>query len=380
MERDVPLMRLAAIYVRFRRSWKWTAGIPLSAMVLAASMSFLIPDTYEATVAFLPPKQSQDISSALLGQLGGLGGLAAGAAGFKVKDPTDMYVGFLASRNIRDTLVNRFGLRTRYDAKNVEDAANVLKGRTRIQAGVDGMIRVQVKDRDPKIAAAIANAYVACLNRLQARLGREESSARRSFYEAQLSEVERALGLAESELKAFLKKNRLVSFDATAQVNVQQTAMIQAEIATRQIQLQSASSTLSHDNPAIRQLEVEIGALRSQLNATQTGGGTGLGGTQLVDAGSRYFQLFREVKYREILAEILVKQFELAKLDEAKDGGVAQIVDMAEPPSRKAGPKRMFIVLGIGFLSFAAVVVWHLARELDVRRRWYEAVEQQKIV
>ena len=362
-----------------RRNFKRLVITPLTVMVIVALLSLLLKNKYEARTVFVPPKQGEDLTSLLLGQMGGVGGIAAGAAGIKVKDPNEVFVGFLKSRNIRDTMVSRFKLMEHYKAEHRSEASFVLMNRTRIQAGVDGMVSVSVTDQDKVLAANMANAYIEVLNVFLAKMGREESGTRRKFYESQLAAIHGELAFAERNLREFLKKKGMLNFDATAQINVQQTAMLQAEISGREIAIMGLSGSMSSENPRVKQLASELSALRTQLKSVQAGDREALGSSELVDAGSEYFRLFREVKYREILVEVMIKQFELAKLDEARGGSLAQIVDRAYPPEKKSGPSRALITLGAGVLAFLFSVLWAISLEERYLEKIKEALSVERV-
>ena len=172
---------------------------PLVAGLLALAYSFTIPPTFTATAKFLPPQQQQSGAAAMLAGLGALGGLA-GAAG--IKSPADQYVAFLKSNSVQDALVERFKLMERLETKSREDARGAIGGNVQIASGKDGLITIDVNDKDPAFAAQLANAHVEELGKLLSRLAVTEAQQRRLFFEKQLANAKNNLVKAEQALAA----------------------------------------------------------------------------------------------------------------------------------------------------------------------------------
>ena len=307
---------------------------PLAVGVAALGISFLVTPTFTAQVSFLPPQQSQGMAASLLNSLGALGGLAGSAAG--IKNPADQYVSFLKSNSIEDALIERFKLMDRYKADYKQDARKTLEGSVKIASGKDGIITVSVDDHDPQFAADLANAHVEELTRLMGRLAVTEAQQRRLFFEKQLNQTQDKLTQAERALRSSGVDASTLKSDPKAAVTA--VAQLQAQVTAQDVKVASLRGYLTESAPDFKQAMTELGALRAQLNklenANSKTGGDG-------DYTARY----REFKYQETLFELFAKQYELAKLDEAREGAVVQVLDMAQTPEKKSKPKKALIAV-----------------------------------
>ncbi|MCV2368265.1 GNVR domain-containing protein [Roseateles oligotrophus] len=305
---------------------------PLAAGLLALGITFTIPPTFTATTKFMPPQQQSSGEAVLLKSLGALGGLAGSAAG--IKNPNDQFIGFLKSNSVQDALIVRFQLMGRYEARLKEQARKALESRTKIEAGKDGFITVAVDDGDPVVAAQLANAYVEEMGNLLKRMTITEAQHRRIFFEAQLTQTKEKLTQAEQALKASgINSSVLKSSGAV----VSAVAQLQAQITVQETKLVTMRGFLSESAPEYKQGQTELAALRGQL--VKLNKSTGAPGPSDAD----YLGLLRNVKYQEVLFDILARQYESAKVDEARENVVNQIVDYAEPPERKSKPKKALI-------------------------------------
>src|SRR3990172_9212027 len=172
---------------------------PLLAGLAALGIAFIIPPTFTATTRILPPQQQQGAAAMLASQLGALGGLA-GAAGLNIKNPADTYVALIKSRTVADKLLDRFDLLAVYEQKYRQEARKDLENATKVSAGKDGLITIEVDDKDPNRAADIANAYVQELSKLTGSLAITEAQQRRVFFEKQLQQAQENLKKAELAL------------------------------------------------------------------------------------------------------------------------------------------------------------------------------------
>jgi tyrosine-protein kinase Etk/Wzc len=308
---------------------------PLVVGLVALGLTFLIPPTYTATTVFLPPQQQQSSASVLLQSLGSLGGIAGAATG--LKNPNDQFIAFLKSRRIEDKLVERFKLKDRYDADLLTDARQGLERRTRISSGKDSLITVEVDDRDPPFAAELANAYVEELSILIKLLALTEAQQRRVFFEAQLIATKENLTKTEQALRSTgINSSALKSNPVTA---VAAVARMQAEIAAQEIKVSSMRAYLADSAPMFRQALSDLAALRAQLSKLEKSSGTPPA------SDSDYVARFRDFKYYETLFDLFAKQFELAKVDESREGAKIQVLDVAKSPEKKSKPQRGLIVI-----------------------------------
>jgi tyrosine-protein kinase Etk/Wzc len=338
---------------------KKIAVIVLISMILGAIISFLIKPTFTASALILPPQQGQSLSS-MMGQLGSLISLSGAA----MKTPADMYVGILESRTIADHLIERFHLRNSYKSKKIEDTRTRLKSNTRFLATKDGLIHITVDDGDPNRASEMANAYVDELYKMNSHLAITEAAQRRLFFDEELADEKNALTAAENDLRLSEEKTGVIQLPGQAESIIRGIAELRAEIASREVQIQSIRTFATDQNPDAIRAQGEINSLRDQLAQLEKDprnpqpGATGLLAGRVPSISLEYARKLREVKYHESLFELLSKQYEAARIDEAKAAPVVQVVDRAVPPERKSGPHRTIVTLGFGFVGFCLVCIW----------------------
>ena len=309
---------------------------PLAVGIAALGISFLIPPTYTAKTQFLPPQQQQSAAAGLLQSLGSLGGLAGAAAG--IKNPADQYIAYMKSNAVKDALIDRFKLMERYNTKMRTDARAALDGVARIASGKDGLISVEFDDKDPKFAAEVANAYVEELRTVLGRLAVTEAQQRRLFFEKQLLKAKENLTASEQALKATgISDSVLKSNPATAVAGI---AALKAQITAQEVKVGAMRGYLAETAPDFKQAMTELANLRAQLakqdKAEAEGNSAGQGD---------YISRYRDFKYHETLFELFAKQYEIARVDEAREGAVIQVLDAAQPPERKSKPKKALIAI-----------------------------------
>lgn len=332
---------------------------PLALGVIALGISFLLTPVFTATTRFLPPQQQQGISSAMLQSLGALGGLAAGASG--LKNPSDQYIGLLRSQSVQDPIVEQFKLLDRFDQKYREDARKILEGKTKITSGKDGLIVIDYEDKDAVFAASLANSYVSKLGDLLSRLAITEAQQRRLFFERQLTEAKDNLTKAEQALKSTGINSSVLR--VTPQSAVEGIAKLQAQITAQEIKMSGMRGYLTGSAPDLKQAQTELNALRAQLiRAQQDEPPSAAGG-----GGNDYIARYRDFKYNETLFELFARQYELARVDESREGAVIQIVDAAQPPEKKSGPRRALIAIVATFASFFILLVFVFGRSALAR-------------
>ena len=326
--------------------------------ILAIVISLLLPKRYTATVTLLPPQQNTSMGAALASQLGSLGGMAALAGGsLGLKNPNDMYVAMFKSRTVEDAMVQRYGLMKEYHAKYLSDATKAFEGNAIVDgSGKDGLIHISVEDRDPRRAAEIANGYVDQFRDLSQHLAITEASERRLFFEGELEKAKNNLANAEEALAQTEVKTGVIQPDSQARALIESAAALRAQITAREVQIQGIQTYATGENSQLVQAQSELANLRSQLNKL---GGSEDGPNEFMipkgkvpEAGMEYVRKLRDVKYNETLFDILARQFEVAKLDEAKEGSLIQVVDSAVPPDRRSFPKRGLIVVGATLAGF----------------------------
>lgn len=325
---------------------------PLLAGLAALGVGFAIAPTFTASTKFLPPQQQQSAAASMLASLGAIGGLAGAASG--LKNPADQYLAFLKSRSVQDALIDRFGLMQRYEAQTRDDARRALQGRTRMSTAKDGLISVEVDDKDPQFAAQLANAHVEELQKLLSRLAVTEAQQRRVFFERQLQASRDNLTRAELALKA--SGVSAGALKTSPQAAVVGTATLKANVTAQEVKIAAMRGYLAETAPDFKQALTELAALRAQLARMER--------EEPVTAGqSDYIGKYREFKYHETLFELFAKQYELARVDESREGAVIQVLDTAVPPERKAKPKRALIAVVAALATGLALLLFVFMRQ-----------------
>ena len=372
----VPRIDLLELLLVLTREKKLVLQVTAAAALAAVIVSLIWPKMYTATTTILPPQQNQSVLSSMLGQLAGNQTLDLRDLG--VKSPGDVFVAMLKSRTVEDELVNRFDLRKVYDVKRYQDARKKLEKRSEIDPEKEGLISIEVSDRDPKRAADIANAWVDALGNLNQHLALTEAAQRRAFYEQKLAGEREDLAKAELALKQIEQSTGLIQPEAQTRALIGAVADVRAQIAAREVQLQSMRSYATANNPDVQRVERELAELRSQfsrLSQTESKSSTVTEGSLQVPTGHvagasiEYLQAARELRYHESLYDFLSRQLEAARIDEAKNAEVVQVVDRAVVPERKSSPQRTLVVLITTILAFLLVSGFVLLREAVRRRR-----------
>ncbi|OIP15817.1 MAG: lipopolysaccharide biosynthesis protein [Comamonadaceae bacterium CG2_30_59_20] len=354
---------------------------PLAAGLLALGISFVIAPTFTATTVFMPPQQQQSGAAMMLQSLGALGGLAGAATG--LKNPNDQFVAFLKSAAVAEALIGRFKLMDRYESEFKVDARKTLDASSKISSGKDGLITVEVDDKDPVFAANLANAYVEELGHMLNRLAVTEAQQRRAFFEKQLIQTKDKLTQAEQALQA--SGVNASALKSNPQAAVSAVAQLQAQIAAQEVKLASMRGYLTEAAPDFKQAQTELAALRTQFAKIENSNSTPSG------ANADYIARYRDFKYFETLFELFSKQFELAKVDEAREGAVIQVVDKAQPPERKSKPKKALVALLTTLATGFALLLFVFMRQalrsasqntesneklMRLRQSWNKALER----
>jgi len=355
------------------REKKRILQITLAVTLLASIIVFVMPKMYTATATILPPQQNQSVLSTMVGQVAGAATLDLRDLG--LKNPSDVFVAMLQSRTVEDALVNRFDLRKLYNVKRYQDARKILEKRSEINPEKEGLISIRVSDRDPKRAADIANAWVDELRGLNQNLALTEAAQRRIFFVQKLSSEREDLSKAELVLRQVQERTGVIQPDAQTRALVGAVAELRASIAAKQVQLQSLRTYATESNPDVKRAERELAELQaqsaklSQMERSGTDLGTGdlqVPTRRVPEANLEYLRAVRELKYHESLYDFLAKQLEAARIDEAKDAVMVQVVDRAVEPERKSSPKRMLIVAVAAIASFLlsclGVLIWEAIR------------------
>lgn len=342
-EQEINLLELLQVIARRKLI---IVKLCLVALVLSICFSLVLKNTYTASAKILPPqKDSSGGLSSILGQTGGLASLASGS--FGLGGSTDLYLGILKSRSVSDAVIKKLNLQTEFELKTIDDTRKKLAGVVQFKAGKDGIITIDADSKDPRKAALLANTFVEELGRRSVQLNLTKAGTERMFLEKRLEVVKQDLRNAENDMKAFQEQYKTIKADSQATAAIEGIARLKAEIVTREVQLASLRNSMTDESNEVRTLMAALAKLKSQL-----GGLTGSGGNDVIPTMGNvpslavsYARKLRELKIQEALFEQLTKQYELAKLSEAKDSSTLQVLDEAVTPHKKSKPKRSLIVL-----------------------------------
>jgi capsule polysaccharide export protein KpsE/RkpR len=354
---------LLVLAQRKRRILRNTLGV----MVVTGIVLLFIRNRYDATAVILPPRQEQSISGLLSGQIGALSALGgASLSSGLLKNPNDIYAGLLQSRTVTSHMVNRFHLKDYYKVKYEEDAIKALLAHTKIDLTKDNLIHITVTTFDSNFSSQLANAYVDELHDLNTNLALTDSSQRRAFFQEQIDREKVALSKAEADFQEMQKKTGLLLPNSQADMMARNIASLRAEITVREAEMEALKNYATEQNPNYQRLSSQIGSLRQQLaqlensQKASTPGDIELPTAKLPAASQEYMRRYRELRLHEAVYQLLVKQFEAAKIDEAKSAPMIQVVDPAVPMKHKSSPFRTLITLVIGFLTFIFTSAWYV--------------------
>ncbi len=348
------------------RGWRTVA---ISTFVCAAAgtvAAFVWPASYQAAASFVSAQQPS-AGSAALQQLGGLASLATGAGGLKKSE--DLYAALLKADSVQDSIIESFSLIKRYKVDLVEEARRKLAGRTSVYVDKSGLVKIAVIDRDPATAAEMANAYVEVLKRSLSTIAVSEAKQRREFLEARLLEAKSALADAEVHMRRTQERTGLVAVEKQGEALIRTTAELRAQLASREVQMGAMRTYVTPQNVEMQRLASEIAGLKRQLQQAESGSArNGIDvlppTAKLPESGMEYIRALRDVKFNEAVFEVLARQYEVARLDEARGGAQLQQIDVARAPTERSGPPRTVIALASTVLGAAAGVALLFSRRL----------------
>lgn len=378
--------RATSLVDSLRRLWsdrRFIAKAGVTGAVVGLVVAFAIPSRYDSTTRLMPP-DSQSGGSAALAMLSskageGVGALASNFLDFKGTGP--LFIGVLQSRTVQDRLVQRFDLHQVYRVKLQNDARDELAQNTSISEDrKSGVISLTVTDKSPQRAAAMAQAYVEELDKLTAELNTSAAHRERVFLEDRLKAVKSELDSASKELSEFSSKNRTLDISEQGKAMVSAAATLEGELMATEAQLGELKQIYTDSNFRVRSLQGRAAELRRQLGkmvgnavSDETGPGPGhdagsspnkdlmVSIRNLPQLGLTYYDLFRKIKIQEAVFETLTKQYELAKVEEAKELPVVRVLDPANVPERKSRPHRLTIMLAGALLGCMLCSVYLLA-------------------
>lgn len=354
-ERGFDLLDLVATLVRHRKA---LVMLPLIAGLAALGVTFLIPKTFTARAVLLPPQQQQSAAVSALASLGALSGIAGAVGG--LKSPVEQYVALMQSTTVADRIIEEFSLMSVYGEEYRIEARRELAKSVRITAGrKDGLITVEVDDEDPVRSAKMANRYVDELRRLTALLALTEAQQRRVFFEQQLTRTRDRLTAAQLALQegGFTPG----ALKAEPRAAAENYAKLRAEVTNAELRLQAMRRSLADSSSEVQQQAAVVAGLRSELSKLEA--------SSDVAREPGYVGRYREFKYQETLFDLFARQFELARLDESREGALIQVIDAATPPEKKSRPRRAVAAIVTSVVVGVLLVAFFTLRELLSRAR-----------
>ena len=380
VEDEINLLDLLLVLVRNKRL---ILGVCAATLVLTTVITLLIPNIYTATARILPPQQEKSSLGTLMGGMSDLAVLAGLSVG---GGSGDLYVGMLQSRTVADAIIDRFDLMSVYSEKYRVHTYEELKEHAAIALGKkDGIITISVEDKDPQRAAAMANAFVEEIKRLNVRLNLSSAGRERAFLEERLVLVKEDLRRTEETLKKFQEENRAIKIDDQATAMIESISRLRAELASKEVEVGVLLTYQTEQNSQVKALREAISQIKAQLRRLeQAPGGQTLAEDRFISTsevpalGVQYARLLRDFKIQETLFELLTKQFEVAKVSEAKATSTIQVIDEAVVPDRKSKPTRSLIVFLATLAAGCMGILWVFVREYsgkmteEDRLRWAE--------
>jgi protein involved in polysaccharide export with SLBB domain/uncharacterized protein involved in exopolysaccharide biosynthesis len=370
-----PALTVLDLLTLLASRWRLLAKAAFAGAVAGLALAFLLPTRYTAVTTILPPSSSSSLASVFAAQSGELGAVAGFAGGnFGFRSPAEVCLIMLRSRTVEDATIQRFQLMREYQEKRLSDARSAWERRTSVTLNMkSGIIAISVTDGNAARAAELANGYVDEFKKFSASLAITEASQRRLFFEQQLLEARGSMTQAEEALKNTQQTTGMLEPAGASKALLESAVAIRAQIAAKQVQLRSMRTYATEDNPRLIQVKQETAALESQL-AELTGTSPEEAEDPLVSKGNmpeaeaEFLRRLRDVKYNESVVALLARQLEIARLDEARQGAVIQVVDLAVTPDKRSSPKRLAILLGCIILAFCSASSWvvYASRELNL--------------
>jgi len=355
-EEEINVLHFVVVILKRK---KMIVGVTFAFAVITAVISLIMTPIYKAETKILPPQVSNSgLSSQILKQLGGSSDLIGSSLG--VNSTNEQYVGMLKSRTTYDWIIDRFGLMEIYDAEFRETARARLDGSVDIKIGKDEIISVSVEDKDPKMAAEMANAFIEKLKEMTQTFAVTEASKRRLFFEEQLAKTKDDLLKAEEAMQGLQEKTGAISIDNQAKAVIESIADLRAQIAAKEVELKVMRTYAEPRNPDLQKAEEALKGMKEELQKLETKSGdnpdplvpTG----RMPEVGADYTRKLRDLKFQETLFELMANQYEMARVDEARDATIIQVLDKAVPPTLKSKPKRAIMVLIAAFAGFFLAV------------------------
>jgi uncharacterized protein involved in exopolysaccharide biosynthesis len=342
-----------------------------AAAILSSAIALLLPGVYSARAVILPPQEDHSglmpSAQGILAELSSAGGNGGLGGALGLQSPTEIYIGMLKSRSVADALIKRFDLQALYGTASMEETRDELDKQVSVSNGTNGLITVVVDDEDAQRAADMANAYVEELEKLTRRIAITEAAQRRLFIEQQIKLTQDKLAQAENALKQTQERTGVIDLDNQGKAIIEAVTDLRAQAAAKEVQISTMRSFAAPGNPDLVRARQELAGLRAQIGKLEHDNLSGDGDIMVAtgrmpEAGLEYLRKLREAKYQQAVYEMLARQYESARVDEARNTVVIQVVDPAIVLDEESGPRRSLIVLLATVFTLLLAVMWALAR------------------
>ena len=347
-------------------------------ILVGIGIAFVLPKKYTSTAQLMPPDLQSISSPSMLTALSGAASISSSLGGgiMSSRTPGQTAIGILTSRTALDDIVNRFDLRRVYDCKYYVDARKKLSKATKMEEDRRaGILTISVIDRDPYRARDIAGAYIDELNKLLIAANTSSAHLERTFLEERLKSLKHDLDATSVKLSQFSSRNATLNPQTQGVAIMEAAAKLQGELISAEAEMYGLKAQYSGDNVRVRAVQARIDELQSQLHKMggmgETENGAALGVDQLYPSlrelpilGATYSDLYRQMIMQETIYETLTRQYELSKVQEAKEIPTIKVLDNPDLPEKKSSPPRTIIVLAITFFSAFAGLFWVIAKKL----------------
>ena len=337
-------------------AWRWILAGTVAGAIIGIGVNFLITPIYRAQARLLPPQVSSSVASNLMMVVGGAGDIAASAAG--QKNPSELYVGILRSRSVLLPIITAHGLEAHYKAKTLEDAELRFNANLFTTLGRDGIIVVELTDKNPELAATLCNAIIQEMYVVSRRLAIDERDRRENFYAPWLADARARLSTAEAVLKKAELRTGLSRIKGQEESLILSAAELQGQITLLAATVQAMRAYATRENPELQRVEAQLAGLRGRLNQMDqraAGATTSLHVplSAAAESAEEIGRLRRDAKLQENLLDMVSRISELSKVDETRDLSLIKILDRASTPSKPISPRKTInAILGCGLGLF----------------------------
>lgn len=365
ISRDNEFINFTEYWNLVRKRRKLILSVTAISLLLSVVISLCLPVYYMASASVMPPQQD-DTGAGIQTKIG-LGALTGGLLGSKSQ--SDLWVGILKSSSVSDSIIERFKLKEVYNTETNDNTRKVLRSMISVSKSKEDIVTVSVEDKNPERAATMANAFIEELDRVNRGAVMNSGQRMRSFVEKRLTETKAELSKTEEALKSFQLINKAVKLDDQSKAIIETISIVKGQLMAKEVELETMFSYATPTNPAVQLLKTEIDSLKVKLKELEQGNNLPdkkdifIPTDKIPVLSFEYARILRDAKVQETVFELLTQQYEMARIQEAKDSPTVQVLDIAKVPEIKSRPKRKFVVLFLTAAGFFVSVFWIFFQE-----------------